>query len=64
MYGCRFKAKKGAAGDTKGSSKLEPYAYWPLDRKLLNRCASCLHVPQAPDSSMHLATIREAAQLV
>ena len=22
-----------------GSSKLEPYAYWPLDRKLLNRRA-------------------------
>lgn len=35
----RFKAKKGAAGDTKGASKVEPYAYWPLDRKLLNRRA-------------------------
>ena len=23
--------------DVKGKSKLEPYAYWPLDRKLLNR---------------------------
>ena len=33
----RFKARKGAAGDTKGTSKVEPYAYWPLDRKLLNR---------------------------
>lgn len=21
----------------KGSSKVEPYAYWPLDRKMLNR---------------------------
>ena len=33
---CRFKAKKGG-GDVKGGSKVEPYAYWPLDRKLLNR---------------------------
>jgi len=23
----------------KGSSKVEPYAYWPLDRKMLNRRA-------------------------
>jgi ribosomal RNA-processing protein 12 len=36
--GDRFKAKKsGAGGDIKGSSKVEPYAYWPLDRKMLNR---------------------------
>ena len=35
--GCRFKAKKGAGGDTKGSSKVEPYAYWPMDRRMLNR---------------------------
>lgn len=36
--GDRFKAnKKGAGGDVKGNSKVEPYAYWPLDRKLLNR---------------------------
>lgn len=36
--GDRFKAKKsGAGGDVKGSSKVEPYAYWPLDRKMLNR---------------------------
>ncbi len=33
----RFKAKKGAGGDTKGSSKVEPYAYWPMDRRMLNR---------------------------
>ncbi len=34
----RFKARKGGAGgDVKGSSRVEPYAYWPLDRKLLNR---------------------------
>ena len=35
----RFKARKGAKGDTKGASKVEPYAYWPLDRKMLNRRA-------------------------
>jgi ribosomal RNA-processing protein 12 len=36
--GDRFKAKKsGAGGDVKGNSKVEPYAYWPLDRKMLNR---------------------------
>lgn len=34
--GKRFKAK-GTGGDVKGKSSLEPYAYWPLDRKLLNR---------------------------
>ncbi|KAK9818389.1 hypothetical protein WJX72_011834 [[Myrmecia] bisecta] len=34
--GDRFKAK-GTGGDVKGSSKVEPYAYWPLDRKMLNR---------------------------
>ncbi|KAL0054199.1 hypothetical protein WJX82_005285 [Trebouxia sp. C0006] len=37
--GDRFKARKGAKGDTKGASKVEPYAYWPLDRKMLNRRA-------------------------
>ncbi|CAN6471177.1 unnamed protein product [Victoria cruziana] len=26
-----------AAGDVKKKDKLEPYAYWPLDRKMLNR---------------------------
>lgn len=36
---CRFKARKTAGGDVKGSSKVEPYAYWPLDRKMLNRRA-------------------------
>ena len=36
--GKRFAAsKKGAGGDVKGKSKVEPYAYWPLDRKMLNR---------------------------
>jgi len=36
--GDRFKSrKKGTGGDVKGNSKVEPYAYWPLDRKLLNR---------------------------
>jgi ribosomal RNA-processing protein 12 len=38
--GDRFKSKKAAGGDVKGSSKVEPYAYWPLDRKLMNRRAS------------------------
>ncbi|CAL9057574.1 unnamed protein product [Musa banksii] len=28
---------KKAGGDVKRKDKLEPYAYWPLDRKLLNR---------------------------
>ena len=36
-----YRAKKGAKGDVQGKSrKLEPYAYWPLDPKLLNRRAS------------------------
>ncbi|GAB4822579.1 hypothetical protein N2152v2_009625 [Parachlorella kessleri] len=36
--GDRFRAKKkGTGGDVKGSSGVEPYAYWPLDRKMLNR---------------------------
>lgn len=30
---------KKAGGDFKKSDKLDPYAYWPLDRKLLNRRA-------------------------
>lgn len=30
---------KKAGGDVKKKDKLEPYAYWPLDRKLLNRRA-------------------------
>lgn len=33
----RFKSKGRAGGDTKGASRVEPYAYWPLDRKMLNR---------------------------
>jgi ribosomal RNA-processing protein 12 len=33
-----YKAKKGAKGDVQGKDKkIEPYAYWPLDPKLLNR---------------------------
>ena len=36
-----YRAKKGAKGDVQNKSrKLEPYAYWPLDPKLLNRRAS------------------------
>ncbi|KAJ3696083.1 hypothetical protein LUZ60_001460 [Juncus effusus] len=34
--GKEYTSKK-AGGDFKKSDKLEPYAYWPLDRKLLNR---------------------------
>eukprot|EP00798_Chlamydomonas_sp_ICE-L_P031075 gene31075-6202_t len=36
--GDRYKPKsKTAGGDTKGRSKVEPYAYWQFDRKMLNR---------------------------
>uniref|UniRef100_A0A1D1YZ83 RRP12-like protein n=1 Tax=Anthurium amnicola TaxID=1678845 RepID=A0A1D1YZ83_9ARAE len=34
--GSEYTSKK-ASGDVKFKDKLEPYAYWPLDRKLLNR---------------------------
>lgn len=30
-------ASKKAGGDVKRKDKLEPYAYWPLDRKLMSR---------------------------
>ena len=33
--GERYKPKR-AGGDVKGKAKLEPFAYWPLDRRLLN----------------------------
>lgn len=33
--GERYKSKR-AGGDIKGKAKLEPFAYWPLDRRLLN----------------------------
>lgn len=36
----RYKAKhkgKVGGGDAKGSSKHEPFAYWPLDKRLTNR---------------------------
>lgn len=36
--GSMYTSKK-AAGDVKKKDKLDPYAYWPLDRKLLNRRA-------------------------
>ncbi|RRT66278.1 hypothetical protein B296_00034339 [Ensete ventricosum] len=36
--GSEFTSKR-AGGDVKRKDKLEPYAYWPLDRKLLNRRA-------------------------
>jgi ribosomal RNA-processing protein 12 len=36
--GDRFKPKKGGTGgDSKGSNGVEPYAYWQLDRRMLNR---------------------------
>lgn len=36
-----YRAKKGAKGDVRDTRRtLEPYAYWPLDPKLLNRRAS------------------------
>ena len=35
--GKRFKSKKGAGGDVKGAPKFDPYAYWKLDRRLLNK---------------------------
>lgn len=34
--GHEYTSKK-AGGDLKKKDKMEPYAYWPLDRKLLNR---------------------------
>jgi len=34
--GSEYTSKK-ARGDVKKKGKLEPYAYWPLDRKLLSR---------------------------
>ncbi|XP_020684375.1 RRP12-like protein [Dendrobium catenatum] len=34
--GVEYTSKK-AGGDLRKKGKLEPYAYWPLDRKLLNR---------------------------
>lgn len=34
--GDRFQSRK-AQGDVKGKQKVEPYAYWPLDRKMLNK---------------------------
>mmetsp|Transcript_28919 Transcript_28919/g.94534 ORF Transcript_28919/g.94534 Transcript_28919/m.94534 type:complete len:1369 (-) Transcript_28919:1378-5484(-) len=32
----QFKAKKGTDGD-KGGGAMQPFAYWPMDQKLLNR---------------------------
>lgn len=34
--GTEYSSKK-AAGDVKRKNKLEPYAYWPLDRKMMSR---------------------------
>lgn len=44
--GNRFKAKK-AGGDVKGGGAVEPYAYWPMDRKMLNRRPSKAAVAKA-----------------
>ncbi|GMH32215.1 hypothetical protein BSKO_00049 [Bryopsis sp. KO-2023] len=35
--GQRFKSKKGAGGDNQTGSKVEPFAYWKMDRNLLSR---------------------------
>lgn len=32
----RYRSKK-SQGDVKGAKKFEPYAYWPMDRRLMNR---------------------------
>jgi ribosomal RNA-processing protein 12 len=40
ITGDRYKAKhkgKPGGGDAKGNSKHEPFAYWPLDKRLTNR---------------------------
>ena len=56
--GERFAAKKrGAGGDVKGTSKVEPYAYWPLDRKMLNR-----RTAKKAQASKGLANIVQAAK--
>lgn len=36
ISGDRFRSIK-SGGDVKGKSKVEPFAYWPLDRRLMNR---------------------------
>ena len=40
QFGDRFKAKAGTGGDVKGTAKVEPFAYWPLDRRMTNRRVS------------------------
>ncbi|KAL8139269.1 hypothetical protein V2J09_005290 [Rumex salicifolius] len=35
--GKEYTSKKGAKGDIKRKGKLEPYAYWPLDRKMVSK---------------------------
>jgi len=41
LHNCKtlggFQFTLAAGGDVKGSAKVEPYAYWPLDRRLMNR---------------------------
>jgi len=32
----RYRSKK-SKGDVKGAKKFEPYAYWPMDRRMMNR---------------------------
>ena len=52
----RFKAKK-ADGDVKGGSKMEPFAYWSLDKKLLNRRG---HKQKAAKSDLSSVVASEA----
>ncbi|XP_073010207.1 uncharacterized protein [Typha latifolia] len=49
--GKEYTSKK-AGGDVKKKDKLEPYAYWPLDRKLLNRRADRKSVARKGMSSI------------
>lgn len=56
--GERFKPKKsGTGGDVKGGQKVEPYAYWSFDRKMLNRRAG-----KKAGASKNLATVVRAAK--
>lgn len=54
----RYKPKKGGAGgDATGKAKVEPYAYWQFDRKMLNRRRA-----KQAGASKGLAGVVKAAQ--